>query len=476
MVLLAAVVCASLFAIWAYAGLPDFLVSFAERAYTGPPAFAELFREWTYVGPLESGMLETLPLFAALLLGAWYFASKSLGFGRREMLIAAGVLLAGMAVRLILLPGESQDYDWFLEEWVRQFREEGIQGFVENRANYNVLYLYYLYGISKLPVGDLALIKLLSVAGDVALALAGARLAVRMTGEKRRPGRYLAALAAFWFLPMFWLNSGWWGQCDSLYSALCLIALLLALENRPAWSVALASLAFAFKLQAVFFLPIYVVFLMVKKVKLQHALIFPAVTAAVTLPALLAGMPLGRALGVYFQQATQYDNRLEWNASSVFGLVQRGVTEDFIPAAARVGIIAAFAFMLAVWAVSWLNRKRLDDGMLIYVAFLLCLGIPYLLPYMHDRYFYLADALVILLVLRWPKRWYIALPVWIGSYAGYHAYTVRRYLMFARYGMGAPALVMGLGLAFAFGLWIWELYGKRVDRLPDGKPKIKSGK
>ncbi|MCL2030458.1 MAG: glycosyltransferase 87 family protein [Oscillospiraceae bacterium] len=419
------------------------LTVFAARAYTGTPT--------------GNGIGETLPLFLALLAGAWYFAAKGLRFGRRDMLIAAGILLAGMALRVYLLPGESQDYDWFLKVWVQQFRDEGIRGFEQNRANYNVLYLYFLYGISKLPAGDLALIKLLSVIGDAALALAGARLAVRLTGERRRSAVYLAALAGFWFLPMFWLNSAWWAQCDSLYGALCLIALLLALEGRPAWSVAMASLAFAFKLQAVFFLPIYAVLLMAQKVKLRHALIFPAVTAAVTLPALLAGMPPDRALGVYYQQAVIYNNRLEWNASSVFGMLQRGIDETAVASAANAGIAAAFGFMLIVWAVAWLNRKRLDDRMLTYIAFLLCLGIPYLLPHMHDRYFYTADALVILIVLCRPKRWPVALMVWVGSYAGYHAYIVRRYLMFARYGMGAPALVMGLGLAAAAGLWIWDL-------------------
>lgn len=404
--------------------------------------------------PTESGIEEALPLYISLLLGAWYFALKLLKLSWKPALIAAGLLLAGMAVRVYLLPGVSEDYEWFLMRWVQQFRDEGLSGFVENRANYNVLYLYYLYLISKLPVGDLAMIKLLSVAGDVALTVTGARLAFRAAPEKRRVAMDLTALAAFWFLPMFWLNSGWWGQCDSLYGALCMVALLTALEGRPNLSVAMAALAFAFKLQAIFFLPIYVVLLMAKKVKVRHALVFPAVTAAVTLPALMAGMPLARALGVYVQQTREYNTRLNLNSSSAYGLLQRGVTEpERITAAANVGIACAAAFVGVVWLASWLNRKHLSDNALVFTAFVLCLGIPYMLPYMHDRYFYLSDMLVILVVLNAPKRFYLALTAWLGSYAGYHAYIIRKYLMLPRYGMGAPSLIMGIGVLLTIIWW-----------------------
>lgn len=410
-----------------------------------------------------SGKQESLPLFIGLCAAAFTCVSNRLR-GTRPMLlpIALGILVAGMVIRFMLLDGISNDYQAFLTRWVKQFREQGLDGFKNSITDYNVLYLYYLYLIAKLPVGDLALIKLLSVAGDVVMALTGARLAARMAGqnESKRGILYVAGLGAFWLLPTFWLNSAWWAQCDSLYGALCLLALLMVLENKPALSVIAASLAFAFKLQTIFFLPIYVVYLIARKVHIKHALIFPAVIVGVTLPAMLFGMPASRAFGVYYQQTAQYSDYLNLNSSSAFGLLPDGFPHDPIFA---IGIVMAALFMLALWVVAFYRPLALNEERLIYMTYLMSFGIPWLLPGMHDRYFYLAEMFALLIVLRWPKRWPAVLLTCIGSYAGYHAYIFRRYLVIAQFRMGVPSLLMGIGLILAVTFFVMDCYEKTAE-------------
>ncbi|MDR1736885.1 MAG: glycosyltransferase 87 family protein [Oscillospiraceae bacterium] len=408
-----------------------------------------------------SGRAETLPLFIALFVWMCAFAARRLmPKSRKFALAAAGVLALGMAVRLYLLPEVSHDYTTFLENWVQQFRDQGLDGFRNTTANYNAPYLYFLYAISKLPVGDLALIKLFSVAGDAVLVFAGMRLAARGAQTETVPGRTeFFALCAFWLMPTFLLNSAWWAQCDSLYGALCLLSLLYMLENRPVASVLAASLAFAFKLQTIFFLPVFVIFLMARKVKLVHALIFPGVMLITAAPALIFGMTADQTFGVYFGQIGIYSHGLNWNSSSAYGLLPDGFPHDPIFA---IGIVAAALFMALLWFLAYRRRKILDEGDFIYLALLMCYGIPWLLPGMHDRYFYLAEVMALTLMFRKPKRWFVALLALIGSYSGYHAYKYLRYLMFPRLRMAVPSAIMGLGfvLAFAALLLDWRKRGK----------------
>ena len=73
------------------------------------------------------------------------------------------------------------------------------------------------------------------------------------------------------------LNSAVWGQCDSIYVSLALLALYWGMSGKPALGMAAMACSFAFKLQAVFIMPVFVLLLIAKRVKLWHFLIFPAV-------------------------------------------------------------------------------------------------------------------------------------------------------------------------------------------------------
>ena len=81
-------------------------------------------------------------------------------------------------------------------------------------------------------------------------------------------------------------------------------------------------------------------------------------------------------------------------------------------------------------------------------AFLDGLGIPYLLPHMHERYFFTADVLTLLLACAAPE--YLLLPALtqFGSLLGYYAYLNWRFLLPMKYGAAALALALAAALAF----------------------------
>ena len=56
---------------------------------------------------------------------------------------------------------------------------------------------------------------------------------------------------------------------------------------------------------------------------------------------------------------------------------------------ARLGILAALALVAALLILAFLFRDQLDDGALLLCGAVLTLGVPFFLPYMHDRYYFL---------------------------------------------------------------------------------------
>ena len=62
-----------------------------------------------------------------------------------------------------------------------------------------------------------------------------------------------------------------------------------------------------------------------------------------------------------------------------------------------MGIIAAFVFMGAILAVCAIKRRSITNGVIVAVSVLFAVGIPFLLPHMHDRYFFAADVLTVVM-------------------------------------------------------------------------------
>lgn len=355
-----------------------------------------------------------------------------------KALIVSLVLIAlAMLVRGLCMDHETGDYQTFLTVWVDYFKDNGgwsaLSGSV---GNYNLPYLYFLALFSYSGVRDLYLIKLLSVFFDVALAWAVMRLIYVFTNE------YKKVVAGFFitlFLPTVVLNGAYWGQCDSIYTFFAVLSLYLALADKPILSVVSVALSFAFKLQAVFIMPVFLVFLFARKVKWWHLGAFPLTYGAAVLPAVLAGRPFMDAILLYFNQAGTVGSGLNYNSSSVFALVPGDVDEVLY---SRLGIAAAFLFLAVIFVYCFFRRDKLGNKALLLCSLLICLGVPFLLPHMHDRYFFIADVLSVAVAIVVPWLLHVPVCVSFASLLGYHAYLVWRYLLPMRY--GSAALIFAL--------------------------------
>lgn len=348
--------------------------------------------------------------------------------------VCLALLPVGLALllRTLLLDHVTDDYVTFLSDWAAFFRENGGWAAVAlPKGNYTAPYLYFLAAISYLPFYDLYLIKLFSILFDVILAWGGCRLVQALVPGDRYRGA--AAFSLLLLLPTVILNASAWAQCDAIYAALCLHGLAAGLEGRPRSSAFLAGLAFACKLQTVFLLPVWAVLWMSRRTRFRHLLWFPAACVLSVLPALALGKPLADVLGVYFGQAAEYSAYLTLNAPSLYALIPSSAQVN-VALAARVGILAAFVLVLGVLGWLLLRRRGLSRRAVFLAGVVFAIGIPLLLPHMHDRYFFLADVLTLTWACTDRRGVLPAVFTQIASLGAYHAYLLLRY-----------AFPMGLG-------------------------------
>lgn len=393
--------------------------------------------------------------------GLWLLYRSGLLDTRGRQLLALALTALAFTLRGLCLSYETLDYINFLSRWVAFYRENGgFAAFAYPLGNYNIPYLYFLCFFSYLPIYDLYLIKLLSILFDVLLAWGCAMLLGTVRQEKNlRLACYFTVL----FLPTVILNGALWGQCDSIYVAFAVLALWLALTDRPVWSMLCFTLSFGFKLQAVFVLPILAVLWMKKKFKLWHFALFPFFYVLLVLPAVAMGKPFLDTLTLYASQTGSIGDGLNYNSPSVYAFFWHVRDPE---AAASLGIAGAFTYLAALLLICLFRRNRLTERAVLAAALLMAVGIPFFLPHMHDRYFFAADILSV--VLAFSCLWCIpAAPlVQFASLLGYHAYLKMRFLLYMNH--GARALIAVLVLTFAYLL--------RETRAPQAREKMEKPK
>lgn len=344
-------------------------------------------------------------------------------------------------IRYSLLDYETTDYQWFLTKWVDFYRMNG--GFAAlNRSigNYNIPYLYFLSLFSYSTIKDLYLIKLLSIFFDVILAFACMKLAENAGASANRSA---AAFFTVLFLPTVIINGAMWAQCDSIYASLAILGIAVSLGEsfsrrqqlaRRILSMMCISVSFGFKLQAVFIMPVYIIIWIWKKYKWYDFAVFPLTYLILILPAVILGRPIMDAIMLYADQAGTVGSALNYNSPSITALIRNPENPEGF---ATVCILLAFLVMSAIIVLGILFRKRLTHQSMLALIVLMVLAIPFSLPHMHDRYFFLADILTITFACLVSRKFSIydrilriaaALLMQFGSLICYLAYLKTHYI------------------------------------------------
>ena len=361
-------------------------------------AFAVLLSTRTLVLLSGAGFVQraaTIALLCAPLAVMLLFAARAARENELSLLAGAAVCAVcalAMLMRLSFIEHVSSDYEIYLSDWLAKLGSLSFSGGMRaGIGEYNVLYQYILFVITRLPVPPLYAVKTASLIGDALLAGALSRLCAR---EGRAS---VTALCAALLLPSIALNGGMFAQCDSLYAACALWGLSLALDAKPARSAALFALSLAFKLQAMFLLPVVAVLYAMRRLRLSDALVFAGTLILVALPAMLGGKPLSAIVGIYTAQTGLYTG-LTYNAPTLFGLMNTAGLNVY--AYGNFGMALSLGTCAALVACGVQNAREMDEGDVLNLAFVMTLLVVFLLPRMHERYFYLPVALSLTAAMR----------------------------------------------------------------------------
>lgn len=335
-----------------------------------------------------------------------------------------GIILSA-ALRYSLLGYKSLDYYASLKPWYNTIKSQGFSAFATDFSNYNPPYLYLLYLIIRfLPDTPVVIaVKLSALIADFICAYF-VYLIVRL---KYTNG--LAPLAAgmiVLFAPSVALNSAFWGQADSLFTAGLLACTYFLMTRRHALAFLAYGIALAFKLQAVFLAPLLLALFLRKEVSWKYFLIVPAILISALIPAWIAGRPISELLNIYLFQTSQYET-LTMNAASIYAWLptSKQVFNLFYLPGVIAGVTMAFMFATIVYK----GRNNLTQPLMLELALLIILLIPFFLPKMHERYFYPADIFSIAFAFYYPQLFYIPILVNGVSFLSYQPFLFERDLV-----------------------------------------------
>ena len=379
-------------------------------------------------------------------------------YKKYEYLVFAIAFLAIAAgLRVCWLDFRSGDYNSFLAKWFDEIKAAGgLKGFASTVGDYTPMYKYIITLITYLPMNSLYSYKMVSCVFDVVLAVFAGLTVRHLLGGKDLAG--LMAYAVVLFLPVVFLNGAVWAQCDSIYTSFCVMSFYFLLRGRGRLSMALYGVAFSFKLQAVFFAPAAVVFFLKGRLKFSDLLFFVLAYFLCALPAVIAGMSLFDALfGAYIIQAGEYA-RITLNAPNL----DQFLSDSYNVSPELGNMLIFFAFGVCAIFCTYFYRAdyRLDDKSMLLIAYLFSVLLPFVLPHMHERYFYMADIFAVIFTFVYPKKAYISAAT---AYC-----SLRAVVMFLFDGSGTKgsltqvAVLMGAAIAALCIFVVGELKKKKA--------------
>jgi Gpi18-like mannosyltransferase len=314
------------------------------------------------------------------------------------------VFLIGMICWLyyLLLPDKTGDYFNFILPWLRAITgSDGFAVFKTDFSNYTGGYISALWAMSHLEplLGELLVIKVTAILGSLFCAVSVSYALGVMGWDMSH--RWIAGLL-FLLLPSVWMNGAAFAQADAYYTAFLVLSFAHILKNQAKTAIVLFCIAVSFKLQAILFAPFILGYLWHRpKYIIALILLFPLVYLGVNAIYLLSGRPMSDVLLIYLDQANTFHS-LSMNAQNPWLLVRFFADGNWIALHYKTLVIAGLAVATGVAGMLILivkNRDMKDRLPLLYWAAVILILMPFLLPKMHERFFFPAEVFLFMLAL-----------------------------------------------------------------------------
>ncbi|MCE5222085.1 MAG: glycosyltransferase 87 family protein [Clostridium sp.] len=360
-------------------------------------------------------------IFLILCIGMYYlFRRKNIKINLADEKIVLFTLLAvGLLLRIAastLMEGYSGDINLF-KNWASTAANSLSQVYLSARsADYPPLYIYVLAligKIAKIPAINsyyVLMLKLPAIIADIITSYFIYRL-----GKKHFSRVVSIFLAAFYiFNPAIFIDSTFWGQVDSFFTLLIVIAVFLLSEKKIAASSAMFAVAVLMKPQGIIFLPI-LFFELVRERKVKnfiYAIVSAMVTALIIIiPFSLNGQSPLWIFNLYSKTISEYPYASVngFNFFSLIGANYKNNTDNlFVFNYHTWGMLFIIVTTLISWFVYIKNNNR---NFVSAIALLQIAGIFTFSVGMHERYLFPAVALSILAFICLKDRRFFILSI-----------------------------------------------------------------
>ena len=369
-----------------------------------------------------------------------------------EWVILLFMVGLAISIRFSLVDWVSGDYSNFLKPWLQQIVDQGGWASLGNAiGDYTPPYIYLLTLISYFPQANssepyLLGIKIISIGFDLVL-MVGVYLNAKLWLAKIHP-LFPASIAIITlFLPTVIINGSLWGQIDASYTGLSLIAIYYLQRQKPLTASLWYGVAFSFKLQAIFFLPVFIIYFWFHyRHKIYYVFIIPIVYYLLALPAILAGRSLVEITEIYFLQTQTYQ-LLTLNMPNLSPWFPNQRYEDLNQMA-----IGLFIVLMAIqFLMMLLTKVTLTMKPLMLLAYWSLLMANFFLPAMHERYLFAADVLILVIVFQFKSKFYLVLATQAISLLAYSPF------IFSMEPIRHEDVALGFALTLILTTyWLWQ--------------------
>lgn len=335
------------------------------------------------------------------------FEEKILDFCKKnyKILFLIFITIIALIIRIKMLSYNNGDYASFLKPWFEDLKANGgLKGLATYKGDYNAPYMTILALLTYLPIDSLLSIKFVSIAFDFLLAISCGILVSELV-KKNKKFYFLVTYSIVLFIPSVLLNGAFWAQCDSIYSTFVVLSLIFLLKEKYVPSFIMLGVAFSFKLQFIFILPLYIVLYIInKKISILHFLIIPVTNFVMCLPAIIAGKPIIECIKVYLNQTNTYKYKLVLNFPNIYQIFN-GIPDIFYTVGEIITIfVCAFALLFILY-----KRVKFNSEKILLLGIWFITIITFLLPGMHERYLFVGEVLSIVYFIIYKKNAFLAI-------------------------------------------------------------------
>ncbi len=373
------------------------------------------------------------------------------------LFFAIGFFAIAMVMRGIYFDFKTGDYNSCLSKWYNEIKSlGGFKGFASTVGDYTPMYKYIITIFTYIPIKDLYLYKAVSCIFDGILAVY-VGLVVRHLVKNDVTA--LIAYAITLFLPNTFLNSGVWAQCDSIFTCFTVMSFYYMLKGKEKTSMIMYAISFSFKIQAVFYAPVIVIALLKGKLKWKSLPFFAVGFVACALPAIIAGMsPVDALFGAYVKQVGEY-SRLTLNAPNLYQFISNDYMRD--DKISTMMVLCSLGICAIACTGFYKYKGEVSDKQWLLIAYAFSILLPYVLPHMHERYYYMADIFAVIFACVFAKKAYVSVFTIYPSFR-----VVQRYLF--DYGdekinFQFLAVIMLLGIVMLFQFIYSEFSEKKAE-------------